>query len=469
MKRRAFIQSTGAAALAARALQSQSSTAPPNVVLIVCDDLGHGDLSSYGSQNQTTNIDTMAEEGVMFRQFYSANPVCSPSRASILTGRYGVRAGVPTVFQPTDTTGLALNEVTIANMLKPSGYRTMCVGKWHLGLPTQYLPTSRGFDHYYGMPYSNDMTPSILMQDTNIIETPVDLTTLTQRYTQQAVSFINNSAGGPFFLYLAHTFPHIPLACSTGFSGKSGMGLYADVVQEIDWSVGQVLQALKTNGVDQNTLVLFTSDHGPWYQGSPGGLRGRKGDTWDGGVRTPFIARFPGRIPSGRSARGPTRIRTLETMATALDILPTIAGFTGAKPPPNPLDGVDIGPVLTGKAADVTRPVFLYFSTWDLQCARMGPWKLHIARNNVPAYIAAPCVGIYNLRLLNPELYNIDNDPDESIDMSKQEPNIVAQIQAQIAQALPTFPGGVQDAWTMTQNINVVPNEPGSYPTPILS
>jgi arylsulfatase A len=478
MKRRTFLKSAaGVTALSpvarrqANAVRTQASSSQhPNFVLIVADDLGHGDLNCYGSENQTPNLDAMAEEGVLFRQFYSANPVCSPSRASILTGRYGVRAGVNSVFWPTDTGGLATNEVTIAQMLKPAGYQTMCVGKWHLGLPAQYLPTSRGFDAYYGIPYSNDMSPSILMQNTSIIESPVNLNTLTQRYTTQAVNFINNSANAPFFLYMAHTFPHIPLACSASFAGKSGMGLYGDVIQEIDWSVGQVLQALSANGVDQNTLVMFTSDHGPWFQGSPGGLRGRKGDTFDGGVRTPFLARFPGRIPASAVPHGianKLRTRTVNVMATALDLLPTIAGFAQVPLPPNPLDGVDIGPLLTGQATTVTRPAFFYFNNWDLQCARMGSWKLHVSRGNVPAYTAAPAVGYYNLRLINPELYDIDNDPDESRDMSKQNPSIVAQIQQEIAQALPSFPSGVQNAWAHTQSIPVNPNEPGSYPTPI--
>lgn len=480
MKRRTFLKSTAGVAALSPIAQSQanaagaqtSSPTPPNIVLIVGDDLGYGDLNCYGSQNRTPNLDGVAEEGVRFRQFYSGSPVCSPSRASILTGRYGVRAGVNTVFWPTDMGGLATSEVTIAQMLKPAGYQTMCIGKWHLGLPAQYLPTSRGFDAYYGIPYSNDMSPSILMQNTSIIESPVNLNTLTQRYTTQAVNFINNSANAPFFLYMAHTFPHIPLACSASFADKSGMGLYGDVIQEIDWSVGQVLQALAANGVDQNTLVVFTSDHGPWFQGSPGGLRGRKGDTFDGGMRTPFIARFPGRIPAGNAPRGNTRTllprsRTVDVMATALDLLPTIAGFAGLPLPPNPLDGVDIGPLLRGQLTTVSRPAFFYFNNWDLQCARMGPWKLHVSRGNVPAYTATPAAGYYNLRLINPELYNIDDDPDESRDVSKQNPGIVAQIQQEIAQALPSFPANVQNAWAHTQSIPVNPNEPGSYPTPI--
>jgi len=480
MKRRTFLKnSAGAAALSpiarrqgsADRAQANSST-PPNIVLIVCDDLGYGDLNCYGSQNQTPNLDSLADEGVLFRQFYSGSPVCSPARAAILTGRYGVRTGVNSVLWPTDTGGLATNEVTIAQMLKPVGYQTMCVGKWHLGLPPQYLPTSHGFDQYYGIPYSNDMSPSILMQNTAIIESPVNLNTLTQRYTTQAVNFIKNAADKPFFLYMAHTFPHIPLACSTSFAGKSGMGLYGDVIQEIDGSVGQVLQALTANSVDQNTLVMFTSDHGPWFQGSPGGLRGRKGDTFDGGMRTPFIARFPGRIPSGAVSRGNPRmpsIRTVDVMAAALDLLPTIAGFTGAPLPHAPLDGIDIGPLLMGQVPSLIRPPFFYFNNWDLQCARVGPWKLHVSRGNVPAYTATPAVGYYNLRLTNPELYNIDDDPNESQDVSKENPTMVAQIQQAIAQALPSFPVDVQNAWATTQRIPVNPNEPGSYPTPITS
>lgn len=471
MKRRTFIKNASAAALITRGVGVASSAPPPNIVLIMADDLGYGDLGCYGSQIPTPNLNRMAEQGVLFRQFYSANPVCSPSRASVLTGRYGVRCGVPTVLWPTDPGGLATTEVTIAQMLKPVGYNTMCVGKWHLGFPRQYLPTTRGFDEYYGIPYSNDMAPSILMHNTDIIESPVDLTTLTKRYTEQAVNFIRSSSNTPFFLYMPHTFPHIPLAASPDFAGQSGMGPYGDAVQELDWSVGQVLGALQDNGIDQNTLVMFTSDHGPFYQGSPGRLRGRKGDTFEGGMRTPFIARFPGRIPVNNAQHVFTRTgaaRMVDVMASSLDLLPTIAGFAGAPLPGNPLDGVDIGPLLTGQSSDVARPLFLYFSNWDLRCARQGPWKLHMARPNVPAYTPAPSVGYYNLRLLNPELYNIDSDPEEAVDVSAQNPAIVAYMQQLVVKMLPSLPSEVQMAWKSTQFIPVYPNEPGAYPTPIL-
>ena len=472
MRRRSFIKKTGAAALGSVVQGIGGPSSPPNVVLILVDDMGYGDLGSYGSQIKTPNLDEMAAQGVQFSQFYSASPVCSPSRASVLTGRYGVRGGVPDVLQPTDPGGLATTEITIAQMLQPAGYKTMCVGKWHLGRLSQYLPTTRGFDEYYGIPYSNDMTPSILMHNTDIIESPVDLTTLTKRYTDQAVSFIGRSANSPFFLYMPHTFPHIPLAASPGFVGQSGMGLYGDVIQELDWSVGQVLQALEDNGVDQNTLVLFTSDNGPWYQGSPGRLRGRKGDTFEGGMREPFIARFPGRIPAAstgrRGASRAHRARTVDAMATTLDLLPTIAGFTQVALPARSLDGVDIGPLLTGQAADVNRPMFLYFSGWNLQCVRMGPWKLHLSRGNVPAFTAEPKVGFYNLRLLSPELYDLDTDPEEAEDLSSQNPLIVADFEQRVAQILPSLPSQVQDAWQTTQNIPVYPNVPGAYPQPIL-
>ncbi len=445
---------------------------PPNFVVILADDLGYGDLGCYGSRIATPNLDRMATEGVQFNQFYAASPVCSPSRAALLTGRYGVRCGVHTVFFPNDTNGLALNEVTIAQMLRPAGYRTKCVGKWHLGRPAPYLPTARGFDEYYGIPYSNDMEPSVLMRDTEVIESPVNLSTLTRRYTDEAVHFIRRSRSSPFFLYLPHTFPHIPLAVSPDFAGKSGMGLYGDVIQELDWSVGQVLQALRENGVDENTLVFFTSDNGPWFQGSPGRLRGRKGDTFEGGMREPFIARLPGRIPVSGAVRqsiSPTRqARRVDAMASTLDLLPTIAGFAGVPVPRNPLDGVDIGPLLRGEVKDVDRPPFLYFSGWNLQCARLGPWKLHMTRNNVPAYTAEPKVGNYNLRLLNLELYDVDADPEEADDVSAQNPAMVADIQQRVLQMLPSFPAEVRAAWNRTQSTPVYPNEPGAYPTPIV-
>lgn len=452
LPRRAFLKAASGAFFGASLACSQPST-PPNIVLILCDDLGFGDLHSYGSNIATPNLDAMAQEGVRFRQFYAASNVCSPSRAALMTGQYAPRVGITDVLSPTDTIGLSLTSPTIAEVLKPSGYKTMCVGKWHLGTQPQYMPTSRGFDSYYGIPYSNDQSPSVLLQNTTVIESPVVLTTLTQRYTQQATSFIQRSAGAPFFLYMAHTFPHIPLAASPAFRGKSGLGLYGDVVQEIDWSVGQVLQSLKANYIDNNTLVMFTSDNGPWFQGSPGKLRGRKGWSYEGGVREPFIARFPGWIPSASvQERAMTGGRLSGSMATTMDLMPTIAAVCGATPPSSS-DGVNIWPVLSGAQTDVPHDIFLYFDSWNIQCARMGPWKLHVSRYNDFAWSPDPIGGRVNLPLPNPELYNLEEDPDESFDVAADKPQIVAQIMAGIQRLLPTFPPQVMATWNAVMSL----------------
>jgi arylsulfatase A len=444
------------------------------VVLILCDDLGYGDLHCYGSSTATPNLDQMANEGVRFRQFYSASNVCSPSRAALLTGRYATRVGVPNALCPTDTTGLSLTDPTIAEILKPAGYQTMCVGKWHLGSQTQYMPTNRGFDEYYGIPYSNDQDPSVLMHNLTVIESPVKLSTLTQRYTAQAASFIASAKKSPFFLYLAHNMPHIPLAASSAFAGKSGMGLYCDVVQELDWSVGQILQSLADNGVDDNTLVLFTSDNGPWYQGSPGQLRGRKGWSYEGGVREPFLARFPGRIPAarhtlretfGNQTRQVFGGRVSNAMTTAMDILPTVARLCGAALPSKPLDGVDIWPVLSDQQDTVDRDIFFYFDSWDLQCARLGPWKLHVSRYNDFAFSPDPPGGRINLPLVNPELYNLETDPDESYDVAADHPDVVADILARIKAAIPTFPPDVVNSWTVTMSQQVWGTPAGALPS----
>lgn len=376
-----------------------------------------------------------------------------------MTGRYGVRGGMAGVLWPEAPGGLAETETTVAQVMKSVGYGTMCIGKWHLGRPTAFLPTSRGFDSYYGIPYSHDMDPSVLLRDKETIESPVAIRSLTQRYTEQAVRFIERSKDSPFFLYLPYSAPHIPLAASAAFAGKSSRGTYGDVVQELDWGVGEVLKALQANGVDENTLVIFTSDNGPWFQGSPGRLRGRKGDTFEGGMRVPFIARFPGRIPAGK---------VVESFATTLDLLPTFAAMSQAAMPSNPLDGVDIGPMLRDEKEAVDRPPFLYFSGWHLQCARVGRWKLHLARANSSAFTPEPKEGSYNLRLLSPELYDMKADPEEAEDESEENPKVVAEIYAKVMELLPGLPGEVQAAWRDTVNRRVHPNEPGAWPTPIL-
>jgi arylsulfatase len=455
MNRRTFL--AAAAGAASRAFGQP--LARPNIIFILCDDLGYGDLGCYGSRIRTPNLDRMASEGVRFTNFCSADPVCSPSRAALLTGRYPTRVGVPRVFFPQDTDGLSLDETTLADTLKRSGYRTMAIGKWHLGRPKPYLPTSRGFDHYFGIPYSNDMAPRVLMRDADVIEQTADLDTLTARYTQEATRFIDDAKGGPFFLYMPHTYPHIPLGASPRFRGKSAEGLYGDVVEEVDWSVGEVLGKLKRNGLDRNTLVMFSSDNGPWYQGSPGKLRGRKGTTYEGGVREPFIARWTGRIPASR---------TCDALASMMDVFPTVARLTGSALPAKPLDGIDIWPAIHGDRASIDRAPLLYFDTWDLQCARWNSWKLHVARHNSAAYSPAPPGGRRSVVLPRPELYNLATDPDESYDVAPENPQIVAQIQAQIDKMLGGFPEPVQKAWAEAKAIRVNPGMPAaSYPQPV--
>ena len=455
MTRRDFLAGT-AAALASPLVGAP--TKPPNIVFILCDDLGYGDLASYGSKIRTPNLDGMAAEGVRFTDFCSADPVCSPSRAALLTGRYPTRVGVPRVFFPTDNTGLNRDETTLAQVLKAQGYKTTCIGKWHLGHKPEYLPTSRGFDEYFGIPYSNDMSPRVLMHNTDVIEQTAALDTLTPRYTERAVKFIEQSQGSPFFLYLPHTYPHIPLGASERFRGKSASGLYGDVVEELDWSVGEVLAALKRSGVDRNTLVMFTSDNGPWYQGSPGRLRGRKGTTYEGGIREPFIARWPGRLPRGKVVNG---------LASMLDIFPTVTRLCGGKLPQKPLDGIDIWPLLSGEKESLQRDVLLYFDNWDLQCARSMNWKLHIARHNTGAFTPAPPGGRRSYLLPRPELYDLATDPDESYDVAPQNPRIVGEIQTRISALLDGFPSEVRQAYAETQSRKVNPGTPtGAYPVP---
>lgn len=456
MSKRAFLKTaTGALWGAALSAQSMSQSRPPNIVYINTDDLGYGDLGCYGSSIRTPNIDRMAAQGVRFTQFYSAGPVCTPSRAALLTGRYPTRSGVTAVLTPVDTCGLPASETTIAQTLKLAGYRTMCVGKWHLGSLAQFLPTNHGFDEYYGVPYSNDMSPLTLLHNTNIIENSTNLTTLASRYTDQAAKFITQSRESPFFLYLAHHIPHIPLTPSDRFNGASGLGPYGDSVMELDWSVGQVLRALAANKLSENTLVMFSSDHGPWYQGSAGRLRGRKGETYEGGMRVPFIARFPGRIPRGLVSQG---------VASSMDILPTLAQLTGAPLPSNVLDGVDIYPLLTGEKATVDRELLLYFDDWNLQCARSGKWKLHVSRYNSVVWTPDPPGGRFNLPLPNPELYDLETDPEETYDAAGDNPQVVASIRTRLEELLPTFPGPVMNAWVATMSMKVRGGPAGALP-----
>ncbi|MCP5112271.1 MAG: sulfatase, partial [bacterium] len=319
-----------------------AAESPPNFVLIVADDMGYGDLGCYGNASiRTPHIDGLAAEGMRFTEFYAASPLCSPSRAALMTGRLPIRTGVNRVLAPVAKRGLNRREVTIAEVLRPRGYATACIGKWHLGRLPRFLPTRQGFDSYFGLPYSNDMSrksnpthplykiwlvpipPLPLMRNEKIIEREPDQSQLTRRYTDEATRFIRQSAGAgrPFFLYLPHTSPHPPLHASERFAGKSAQGSYGDVIEELDWSTGEVLRTLDELKLADRTLVIFASDHGPWLAkdqegGSSGPLREGKGSTWEGGVRVPFIARWPDKIPAGV---------TTSAFGTTMDLLPTFA------------------------------------------------------------------------------------------------------------------------------------------------
>jgi arylsulfatase A len=432
-----------------------AAATPPDVVVIYADDLGFGDLHVYGSDLKTPNIDKLANEGTRFTNWTSANSVCSPSRAGLLTGRYPTRTGVPRVLFPIDKDGLRLDEQTLADLLKARGYRTQCIGKWHLGSAPDYMPTKRGFDHYLGIPYSNDMTPRLLVRDESVVEQTADLNALTRHYTEEAVKFLKESKGSPFFLYFAHTFPHIPLGASERFRGKSPHGIYGDAVAEIDWSVGEVMRTLRETGVANNTLVLFSSDNGPWYQGSSGGLRGRKGETWEGGVREPFIAWMPGRIPSGKIS---------DAVGSMLDVTPTVAKLCGAAMPAKPVDGKDDWALWNGTVDHIDRDPLLYFDDVHLQCARWGRWKLHITRYNRRAYSPAPKEGLLNLLLPEPELYDLHTDPDESYNVADLHQDIVRQITAKVEEAMKSFPPEILNDWEVTKMRKVSPTPAGALP-----
>jgi len=345
----------------------------PNIVYIFADDLGYGDLSCFGASDiHTPNIDRIAAEGIKFTELYSASSISSPSRAGLLTGRMPQRMGINSVFFPESFTGMPEEEITIAEMLKEKEYSTGIVGKWHLGHRHQYLPLQQGFDHYFGIPYSNDMESVLYMRDNEVEEFHVDQTYITQTYTKEAIRFIEQNKDNPFFLYIAHSMPHVPIYASEDFIGSSERGLYGDVVQELDWSVGQVLNYLEQLDLLDNTLVVFSSDNGPWlvmedHGGSAGILREGKQYTFEGGMRVPTVAMWKNKIPSGT---------VYNDLVSQMDWFPTIANITGIEiPQDRTIDGRDISDVLyqKGKRQDST---YLYFDGKELQCYRKGQWKI---------------------------------------------------------------------------------------------
>ncbi len=359
---------------------ASAADAKPNIVLILADDLGYGDLGCYGHPKfKTPHLDQLAKEGVRLTQFNTPMPYCAPTRASLLTGRYPSRCGMTSNPTPdggpqADALGLPLTEVLLPQLLKQNGYATGIVGKWHLGhSKEEFLPTSRGFDEYLGIPYSNDMRPVKLVEREKTIEYPLVQATLTRRYTERAVSFIEKNKDRPFFLYLAHAMPHKPLACSEGYYKKSKAGLYADVMAELDASVGQVLAKLNDLKLAEKTLVIFTSDNGPWYGGSTGGLRGMKGTTWEGGYRVPCIIRWPGHIPAGK---------THDQLTIMMDLFATSLAAAGIElPKDRVIDGVNLLPMLVDSKP---RPHDFILGQQGPRLAtiRDGRWKLHVLPAN---------------------------------------------------------------------------------------
>jgi len=430
------------------ACSSAWAAAPkPNIVVIFADDLGYGDLGCYGHPTiRTPNLDLLAAEGQKWTNFYAAASVCTPSRAALMTGRLPIRNGMCSdkrrVLFPNSAGGLPPEEITLAELLKKAGYATACIGKWHLGHLPQYLPTSQGFDSYLGIPYSNDMDrnpdsprgreafwhPKVeywnvpLMRDEKIVERPADQTTITKRYTEEAIRLIRANRNKPFYIYLAHNLPHVPLFASKGFLGRSLRGLYGDVVEEIDFGIGQILDTLRQLELDRRTLVVFTSDNGPWlifnqHGGSAGLLREGKGSTWEGGMREPAIFWWPGEIKPG----------VVHEMGSTLDILPTCAALAGLEmPSDDKIDGVDLSPVLLGTGPGARKTMFFYRGV-QLYAVRSGPFKAH--------FITKPAYGRGKAETHDPPLlFHLGEDPSECFNVAEDHPEVIAEIR-KIAEA----------------------------------
>lgn len=426
--------------------------AKPNVVLIFIDDMGYGDIGPFGNTKvRTPNLDRMAAEGRKFTHFY-ATPVCSMSRACLMTGCYNVRVSVPGVLFPGSKNGLHPDEVTVAEVLKGQGYATTCIGKWHLGHREPFLPTKQGFDSYLGIPYSNDMTIDPknarfardcvfregmtedkargetiknkvpLVRGEEVVEYPADQSLLTKRYTEEAVKFIRDHKAGPFFVYLPHTMIHGPLAASEKFKGKSGMDLLGDAIEEIDWSVGEILGAIKDCGIDKKTLIIFTSDNGPAGR-QAGPLRGSKASTFEGGVREPCIMRWSEKIPAGT---------TCNRIAGNIDVLPTLAKLAGVAPPAGRvIDGRDISTLMFDREPSPVRDVHLYYTgNGTLAAIRQGEWKLFLVAPQAKGKKGAKEP---KATPTGPVLFNLKTDPAETTDVAAANPEVVARLKTEAA------------------------------------
>ncbi|HZY61378.1 MAG TPA: sulfatase-like hydrolase/transferase [Edaphobacter sp.] len=443
----------------------------PNVIFLICDDLGYGDPGCYGSRLPTPNLDRLAAQGLRFTHFNAGHPICSASRAAVLTGRYGTRSNTTGAFGPTSPTGTSLDETLLSQLFKEKGYRTKAIGKWHLGDKPEYLPTSRGFDSFYGVPYSDDMQPLPLIRDKQVLEHDTDRDLLTPRYTEEAVKYIEAQDAGknrehPFFLYLGFSYPHDPAQASQRFRGKTGFGDFGDSVAEIDWSVGEIVRAVEQKGLSQDTLICFTSDHGPWYQGSPGTLRGRKASTFEGGFRVPFLAMWPGTIAAGK---------VVNTWCSNLDVLPTMAALCELGLPQKPLDGIDISTVLLHQEEKLERKPILYFSPMgnggvDIHCIRKESWKLRVAQAiNGDIYINDRTTGAHGSKWLQrPELYDLSRDPEESYDVAKYHPDLIKELMDELEKQMPSFPPHVVEAYAkLKQNKGDISTPPGASPRPL--
>jgi arylsulfatase len=456
-------------AAAAESKPADAGKRLPNVVLILSDDQGYGDLGCYGAKGfRTPHLDSLAKDGTRFTNFYVSQAVCTASRASLLTGCYANRVGLEGALNPTSTVGIHENEVLLSELFQQRGYATAIYGKWHLGHQAKFSPLRHGFDDYFGLLFPNDCSnkyhpvvrtfpPLQLMEGEKVIAEEPDQSQLTRQITERSVKFIERNKDRPFFLYVPHVMPHVPIFASDKFKGRSKLGLYGDVIEELDWGVGEILAALKQHGLEENTWVIFTSDNGPFlsygnHAGSAGPLRGGKLTTFEGGVRMPCLMRWPGKIPAGR---------VCDEICTTMDILPTVARLIGAKLPPHPIDGKDIWPVLSGQAgAKSPHEAFFYYAGTELHAVRAGDWKLHFphpylvvdgepGKDGKPANFANikgeslkkfGLEGVasrhgYRIERCGRELYNLKDDIGETKNVADQHPDIVRRLEALAAKA----------------------------------